>query len=129
VDSSVWGDFFNGFDSPQKIQLSKFLNEGQTIFITGIVVSEILAGIKDEKSFSQIKQILSDLFFVDPLFEHHVKAAEFYRHLRSKGITIRSIVDCLIAVLVIENSLMLLYKDRDFEYIQQYYPELNLIKI
>lgn len=129
VESSVWSDFFNGFDSPQKIQLSTFLKEGKEIFITGIVISEILAGIRDDKSFTQIKTILSDLSFVEPTLEHHIKAAQIYRGLRLKGITIRSIIDCLIAVLVIENNLMILCKDRDFENIKRHYTKLNLIKI
>lgn len=129
VDSSVWIDFFNGFDSLQKIQLSSYLKQGKTIFITGIVISEILAGIKDNKSFTQIRKILSDLPFIEPTLDDHVKAAEFYRYLRSKGITIRSIIDCLIAVLVTENNLMLLCKDRDFEHIQLHFPELDLIKV
>lgn len=129
VDSSVWGDFFNGFDSWQKVQLSGYLKEGKTIFTTGIVISEVLAGLKDNKSFTQIKKTLADLSIVEPTLAHHIKAAEFYRYLRSKGITIRSIIDCLIAVLVIENNLTLLCKDRDFEHIQKHFPELNLITV
>ena len=64
VDSSVWADFFNGFDSRQKVQLSGYLKEDKTIFTTGIVISEILAGIKDSKSFNQIKKTLADLSIV-----------------------------------------------------------------
>ena len=32
-----------------------------------------------------------------------------------KGITVRSTVDCLIAQIAIENELLLLHNDRDFE--------------
>lgn len=127
VDTSVWVDFFNGFDSPEKIQLSKYLERNKTIFITGIVVTEILAGIKDDESFNRIKDTLSNLSFVHPTLENYIKAAKLYKNLRSHGLTIRSIIDCIIAVLVMENSLMLLHKDRDFKNIQQVYMELSLI--
>lgn len=60
VDSSVWIDFFNGFDSPQKIALENYLKRGTDIFITGIIASEILSGIKDKKKFDEVKDTLSE---------------------------------------------------------------------
>ena len=129
VDSSVWADFFNGFDSPEKIQLSKLLIEGTSIFITPIVISEVLAGIRDERSFKKIRDILTDLPFLAPSIDDHIFAAEYYRNLRSHGITVRGIIDCLIAVLAIKNNLTLLCKDRDFKHIRRIYPKLNILEV
>ena len=41
-------------------------------------------------------------------------AAEVYRTLRRKGITIRNSVDCMIASVAIENDILLLQNDRGF---------------
>jgi len=41
-------------------------------------------------------------------------AAEVYRTLRRKGITIRNSVDCMIASVAIEKDIMLLHNDRYF---------------
>ena len=49
-------------------------------------------------------------------------AAEIYQELRRKGGTIRSIVDCMISAVAIETGAIVLHKDRDFEYIAEYYP-------
>ncbi|MCX5928445.1 MAG: hypothetical protein NTY40_01590 [Synechococcus sp. LacPavin_0920_WC12_MAG_50_7] len=42
------------------------------------------------------------------------KAAENYRTLRSKGITVRKTIDGIIATACIEAHLPLLFSDRDF---------------
>jgi len=43
------------------------------------------------------------------------KSGKNYRFLRSKGITIRKTIDCLIATFCIENEYQLLHNDRDFD--------------
>ena len=129
VDSSVWVEFFNDFNSPEKKELEKYLEDGEIIYTTGIIAAEILAGVKKENTFLEVKEILSQLPHLSPTFEDYVKAAELYRHLRSKGFTIRNIIDCLIAEMVAENGLMLLQKDRDFKNIKRFYPSLQLVEI
>ncbi len=42
-------------------------------------------------------------------------AAQIYRRLRRKGITIRKSNDCLIAWHAMENKIPILHKDRDFD--------------
>jgi predicted nucleic acid-binding protein len=44
-------------------------------------------------------------------------AANIYRTLRSRGITIRNSVDCMIAAVCIEHKADLLHNDKDFDYI------------
>ncbi len=45
-------------------------------------------------------------------------AADIYRSLRRKGITVRKSVDCMIAAVAIEFDLPLLHNDRDFDPIE-----------
>ena len=49
-----------------------------------------------------------------------VKAAELYRIVRHKGITIRNTVDCMIAAVAIEHDIPLLHNDRDFNPLAEY---------
>ena len=43
----------------------------------------------------------------------HLRAADLYRTLRRQGHTVRSTIDCLIAVLAEENGCTVLARDRD----------------
>ena len=47
-------------------------------------------------------------------------SARLYFELRRKGITIRSNIDCAIAIMAIENNLTLYHCDRDFEEIAKH---------
>ena len=129
VDSSVWADFFNGHPSPEKIKLVSLLTSGADIAIIGLIVSEVLSGFKDEKTFENVTTIFQNLPMIEVEYLSHIQAARMYRDLRSKGITIRSIIDCLIATIAIENNLVLLHKDRDFEMIGNHYPDLSILKL
>ena len=42
-------------------------------------------------------------------------AAEHYRYLRKRGVTVRSAVDVLIAAFCIENDYLLLHSDSDYD--------------
>jgi predicted nucleic acid-binding protein len=44
-----------------------------------------------------------------------IAAAENYRRLRKRGVTVRKSVDVLIATWCIENDVELLHADRDFD--------------
>jgi hypothetical protein len=45
----------------------------------------------------------------------YLRAAKIYRELRQWGLTIRSTIDCIIAVLAEENGCHVLARDRDLE--------------
>ena len=56
----------------------------------------------------------------------YAQAAYLYFSCRRKGITIRSTIDCLIAQTAIDNDLILLHSDKDFERIAAVVPNLKL---
>jgi predicted nucleic acid-binding protein len=47
-------------------------------------------------------------------------AADIYRILRKKGVTVRKPVDCMIASVAIEQSIPLLHNDRDFDPVEKH---------
>jgi predicted nucleic acid-binding protein len=51
-----------------------------------------------------------------------VAAADIYRVLRKKGITLESPTDCLIATLAIKADVFLVHKDSHFTVISRHFP-------
>ena len=47
--------------------------------------------------------------------EDYDKAAELYRQCRSRGETVRKLLDCLIAAVAIRSGIPVLHNDRDFD--------------
>jgi len=116
VDSTVWIDFFNPkVKSSEKKFLSQLIQSNYPIYLCPIVYQEVLQGIREEKIFTEIKNILQHYRMLDiDLMYVTNYAVNLYRHLRKKGITIRKSVDCLIASYVILSDMELLHNDSDF---------------
>lgn len=115
VDTSVWIDYFNGHHCAQADRLAAAIAYGEAIALPGLVLTEILAGLRSDAEADKILRLL-DAFGPgpEPTRTDHVAAARLYRLCRSKGITIRSTIDCLIAQLCLRDGLALLTRDRDF---------------
>jgi predicted nucleic acid-binding protein len=115
VDTSVWINYFRGISNETTDKIESLEKNNLDLYTTGIIVTEILAGLRNEDTFRQIKTELSHLFHADPIYpETYISAANIYRKGRSRGITIRKMIDCLIAQVAIENGLFLLHDDEDF---------------
>jgi predicted nucleic acid-binding protein len=122
VDTSVWVDFFAGKDLPHVERLERLIAEGEDLCICGIVLAEVLQGIRDDRQHRKTRQYLDDLLYLDLPKEVYLKAADIYRSLRSRGVTIRNTVDCLIAAACIQHGATLLHNDRDFGAIGGRFP-------
>jgi predicted nucleic acid-binding protein len=114
VDSSVWIDAFNGQITPQTRWLQGGLARGG-VGLTSLILCEVLRGFRSDRQFRQTKMRLLAL----PVFEGlaaglAVKAAENFRILQKRGITVRKTMDCLIATFCIQEGHELLHKDNDF---------------
>jgi predicted nucleic acid-binding protein len=120
VDSSVWIDYFNGVVSPYTAKLDSLLGF-ELIAIGDIILTEILQGFQSDKDFNTAKSVLLSLTVFDMLGQKNaLAAAENYRFLRKKGITVRKTVDCLIATFCIQNGHSLLCCDWDFQPFVEY---------
>ncbi len=115
VDTTVWVDFFDGKDTTQVRQLEQFLASGEDVCTCGVILTEILQGIRNDAEYNETRSQF-DFFLFLPMSRHtFVKAADLYRMLRKQGITIRKAVDCMIAAVAIENNIPLLHNDKDFD--------------
>lgn len=120
VDSSVWIDAFNGHITPQTLWLRAGLARGG-VGLTSLILCEVLRGFRSDGQFRQTKRQLLAL----PLFEAisaeiAVKAAENFRTLQRRGITVCKTVDCLIATFCIQEGHELLHRDNDFQSFEKF---------
>jgi predicted nucleic acid-binding protein len=116
VDSSVWIDCFNPkIMTPEKALLEQLISNDFPIYLCPVIYQEVLQGIKEEKSFKEVKQILQQYEILNTDIMNVTNyAIDLYRHLRKKGITIRKSVDCLIASYAIISNMHILHNDNDF---------------
>ncbi|MES2946141.1 MAG: PIN domain nuclease [Pseudomonadota bacterium] len=121
VDTSVWIDFFNGHSSPQADRLARAIADDESIAMPGLVYAEILLGLKTEQDAARVADLLDAFEWVGEAHRADYEgAARLYRLCRSKGVTIGSTIDCLIAQLCLRDDEALLAKDRDFEAIARH---------
>lgn len=117
VDTSIWIELLNR-QLGQKISDERLLN-----FATcGPIVQEVLQGLRDGPA----SDVFRDAFLALPVLSDplprslFLSASDIYRLGRSKGHTIRSSTDCLIAAVAIENNVPVWHRDRDFEAIAKF---------
>ncbi|MBM4353754.1 MAG: PIN domain nuclease [Deltaproteobacteria bacterium] len=114
VDTSVWADFANGHPSPEALVLQKLIEDEEEIATCGLVAAEFLQGLRRGKHQAEFQARFRDMTWlvaVEP--DTWFSAAALFRSLRERGITVRSTVDCVLAVLAQENGCLLLARDRD----------------
>ena len=120
VDTSVWIDFLRGRSAPHGSLLRDLITRDADICITGIILTEILQGIRDDKANAKTKEYLLEFPLYDPSgITTYIEAANIYRRCSAKGRTVRRTIDCLIAAVAMENDLTLLHNDSDFDSIEE----------
>ncbi len=121
VDTTVWIDFFSGQSQQHVKILERLITERDDVCICGIILTEILQGVREDAAYKKIKQLLENLIFLPLQYSSFLLAAEIYRKLRRKGITIRKTMDCMIAAAAIEHAIPLLHNDKDFIPIEKHF--------
>jgi predicted nucleic acid-binding protein len=129
VDSTIWIEFFHERErSIEADVLQELITEENNIFICPVIYQEVLQGVRDDKIFKEIKNILLNALMLNTeimyVTEH---AIDLYRFLRKKGVTIRKQYDCLIASYAILNDMHLFHNDSDFEQIEKH-SKLKIFK-
>ncbi len=120
VDTSVWIEVFR---KPSRVQLEALV-EFDDIVTCLPVVQEVLQGFDSEPAFARAREAMLALPIVEsPLaIDVFSQAVDLYRSGRRLGLTIRSSVDCVIAVCAMRNQLEVLHCDRDYDAIAKVSP-------
>ena len=115
VDTTVWIDFFLARSLPHVTVLENLIKNRDDISICGIILAEVLQGIRRDTEFRKTRELFSTMIYLPMPYTVFLKSAEIFRKLRKKGITVRKPVDCMIAAVAIDNDIPLLHNDKDFK--------------
>lgn len=115
VDTSVWVEFFRRPDAAVTLHLKKLLRERKVVMV-GMVLAEILQGIRAPKETSLVRERLRELSYIETTRDEWEKAGEISASLRRKGITV-PLSDIIVAAPALSRGLEVFTTDPHFEQI------------
>lgn len=115
VDTGVWIDYFKGRRDWRTDRLHRLLFE-ERIATGDYIIHELLRGVRTSAELITVRDTIaavpSDVMLGDT---RAVRSAMRYRDLRQQGITVRKPNDAIIASYCIDEGMLLLTTDRDFQ--------------
>jgi predicted nucleic acid-binding protein len=116
VDTSAWIELLRASGHPAHVTLRHHLQRRSPIATSEPVIMELLAGVRTGGEHSRLRARLIALprLTLRGLVDFE-SAADLYRTCRSRGATVRRLIDCLIAAVAIREKATVLHNDRDFE--------------
>jgi predicted nucleic acid-binding protein len=122
VDSSIWIDFFGKKKTTTQDILEKILVNNNQACICGIILQEVLQGIRSDHEYEMVRERFSRLPFIYSNRRTYEMAASLYRILRKNGFTLPS-ADATLASIAIQYGLKLFTLDLEhFRAITKYSP-------
>lgn len=113
VDTSAWVEFLRGTDSPVCDAVDRLLDDD--LASCDAISMELLAGARDEKQLAQLRGLLARTTVLPTTPADYELAAALYRSCRSRGETVRKLIDCLIGAVAVHAHVEILHADADFE--------------
>ena len=102
VDTCVWIEFFREPESELTLHLKGLLRERKVIMV-GMVMAEILQGVKAPKEANLVKQSLEKLPYLEVTRDTWESAGEISASLRGTGVTI-PLSDLIIAAVALSGD-------------------------
>ena len=125
VDTSVWSLALRrdqvATHVPQVERLRQALQAGEELLTTGLVLQELMQGIKGPKERPAILARFAALPMLVPDRRDHAEAAILHSSFRQAGVQAGTI-DALLAQLCIRHHLLMLTTDNDFLHIADVAP-------
>jgi hypothetical protein len=125
IDTSVWISIFRDRTGQVRQKLETLIANRQ-ILLTRFTQLELLQGSLNEQEWTLLSTYLETQDYVEIASQSWQAAARIYYDLRRQGLTVRSPIDCCIAQAALENDVLLVHNDRDFETIARVRPLQNL---
>jgi predicted nucleic acid-binding protein len=120
LDTSAWIEFFCG-NAPWSAGFAADFFNSNTALLADLVYVENLRGARTDTEAKLLVNRLGEFERISVLdFDLAVSAIDHHRLLRSKGVTIRSTIDLIVATWCISNAVPLLHADRGFTGFEQH---------
>jgi hypothetical protein len=115
IDTSVWVDFLRGGRSREATAVEELVRSARAV-TCGIVLAELLAGVKNSEQRERLSEALAGLDYVEMREQTWRRAGELAAGLRGKGRTL-PMSDLIVAALALENDLSVFTVDSHFRHI------------
>ncbi|WP_306232062.1 type II toxin-antitoxin system VapC family toxin [Agrococcus beijingensis] len=122
VDTSAWVEYLRGTGSVTNVAVRDRIRESASLVTCDPVVMEVLAGGRSEQHVLELRGLLARAELVATMPSDWDDAARIYRAGRRQGVTIRKLVDCLIAAIALRRGEPVLHHDADFDAIARVVP-------
>jgi predicted nucleic acid-binding protein len=114
TDTSVWIEFFKSASPAGKKLEALIVNN--SVRICGIILFELMQGVKSEPEKLKISDALSNIRYLEMTKSLWQKSAAISASLKKKGLTL-PLSDIFIASIAIEHNLSVFTLDKHFEQI------------
>jgi predicted nucleic acid-binding protein len=124
VDTSVWSLAFRRDrppDDPRVAHLHHELTTGGGVVSTGVILQELLQGVRGPKQRDLLVERFRAIAFVDPERDDHIRAADLRNLCRRRGVQLGTI-DALLVALCLRHDLRMLTADADFRHAAEVVP-------
>ena len=124
IDTSLWVPVFRDSSGATAQRVQNEIGAEEIAFCQ-FIRAELLQGCRDESDWARTLEYLNNQTYREMGPDGWTEAARIYFDLRQQGLTIRSTLDCCIALVALQNDLTLLHNDQDYERIATVRPLKN----
>ena len=124
IDTSAWVEFLRDTGSMVCVRVDTALKGD--IATCDAIRMEVLAGARDERHLEALRRLLARTSVLPTEPMRYEEAAALFRRCRSKGETVRRLIDCLIAAVAIRAGVPVLHRDGDFDILSRH-TELDTV--
>jgi len=103
-------------------RVQALLNSGARVGVPGVVLQELLSGIRSRKQFQNVREVMVRGYpVITATVGEHLLAADVANRCQTHGVSV-STVDALIAALALNGRAQLFTVDQDFTKIAEHVP-------
>jgi predicted nucleic acid-binding protein len=116
ADTSAWVEYDRATGSATDLRLTELIEQDGPVVVTEPVAMEVLGGAGNEQRYVQLYRLLHAFDWLP--YESQTDfdgAARIYRQCRTRGVTPRGFIDCMIAQVALRTGATLLARDVDLE--------------
>jgi predicted nucleic acid-binding protein len=115
VDTSAWVEFDRATGSRVHLRLHELIESEAPVSVTEPVIMEVVSGARDDLRERDLRRLLHrfELLPFDAAVDFD-GATRNYRSCRKAGLTLRSLIDCMIASVAMRYDSLVLAHDADF---------------
>lgn len=115
IDTCAWIDFFKSKTGALGNQVAELIETNQAA-ITGVVIAELLQGVKQEKEGLRLRVLFRSINYLPTEDSDWFNAGQLAQQLRAKGLTL-PLTDVIIAVIAQRYAIPVLTLDKHFQHL------------